>query len=168
MSTSKVDLEFKAFEKTANVHVLEDTPSVISMGKRCMDHGYSFIWPSGKEPYMVGQNANIIKVTVKDYIPYICMDQTKTKGDRVKIQNLLRVLGIDWSSLSGENMMVIDGESGDEMEGIEVGSEDFKKTKKKKARKRGRKVNHGQEHEVAVGSDAGDAEAMECYGRRSR
>ena len=43
-------LEFKAFEERANVHVLEDTPSVISVGKRCMDHGYSFVWPSGKDP----------------------------------------------------------------------------------------------------------------------
>ena len=63
ISTSTVDLDFEAFEETANVHVLEDTPSVISMGKRCMDHGYSFVWPSGKDPYLVDKNANIIKMT---------------------------------------------------------------------------------------------------------
>ena len=102
-------------------------------------------------------------MTVKDYIPYISLDKTKTKGDRVKIQNLLRVLSIDWSSLSGENMMVIDGESGDEMEDVEVGSNGVKKTKKTKAKRKGRKLKHGGEHEVAVGSYAGDAEAMECY-----
>ena len=62
VSTSKVDLDFKAFGETANVHVLDDTPSVISMGKRCMDHGYSFVWPSGKDPYLVDKNANIVKL----------------------------------------------------------------------------------------------------------
>ena len=81
ISTSTVDLDFEAFEETANVHVLEDTPSVISMGKRCMDHGYSFVWPSGKDPYLVDKNANIIKMTIKDYIPYVSLDQPKTKGD---------------------------------------------------------------------------------------
>ena len=60
VSISKVDLDFEAFEETANVHVLEDTPSVISMRKRCMDHGYSFVWPSGKDPYLLDKNANII------------------------------------------------------------------------------------------------------------
>ena len=81
---SKVDLDFEAFEETANVHVLEDTPSVIiSMGKRCMDHGYSFVWPSGKDPYLVDKNANIVKMVIKDYIPYISLDQPKITKETV-------------------------------------------------------------------------------------
>ena len=163
VSTSKVDLDFDAFEETANVHVLQDTPSVISMGKRCMDHGYSFVWPSGKDSYLVDKNANIIKITIKDYIPYISLDQPKIKGDRVKIQSLLKVLSIDWPSLSGENTMAIDGESGDELEDVD-GSDNVDQKKNRKAkRRRRRKSTSDAEHEIAVGSDAGDAEEMECH-----
>ena len=44
------------------------------MGKRCIDLGYSFIWPSGKTPYMIDSNGDIIEITVRDYIPYINID----------------------------------------------------------------------------------------------
>ena len=37
----------------------------------------------------------------------------------MKIQSLLKILSVDWSSLSGGNMMIIDGESGDEMEDMD-------------------------------------------------
>ena len=62
----------------------------------------------------------------------------------MKIQSLLKILSIDWSSLSGENMM-IDGESGDEMEDM-----DGKMKKKKAKRRRKHKSTSDAENEVAV------------------
>ena len=32
------------------VQVLEETPAVLSLGKLCKDHGYSYEWVSGQEP----------------------------------------------------------------------------------------------------------------------
>ena len=32
------------------VQLLEDTPAVLSLGKLCKDHGYTYEWPSGREP----------------------------------------------------------------------------------------------------------------------
>jgi nuclear transport factor 2 (NTF2) superfamily protein len=55
-STKRSDIKFEAFDEPAQAHILEDTPSVMSMGKRCVDLGYSFIWPSGKTPYMIDAN----------------------------------------------------------------------------------------------------------------
>ena len=37
-------------------HVLDDTPSVLSMGKRCLDQIFTFLWPSGKDPFMSDKN----------------------------------------------------------------------------------------------------------------
>ena len=48
-STKRSDIKFEAFNEPAQAHILEDTPSVISMGKRCVDLGYSFIWPSEED-----------------------------------------------------------------------------------------------------------------------
>ena len=83
-STKRSDIKFEAFDEPAQAHILEDAPSVMSMGKRCVDLGYSFIWPSGKTPYMIDSNGDIIEMTVRDYIPYINIDQKKKKRDIIK------------------------------------------------------------------------------------
>ena len=33
--------------------VLRDTPAVLSLGKMCDEHGYSYEWISGQKPYPV-------------------------------------------------------------------------------------------------------------------
>eukprot|EP00435_Cladocopium_sp_Y103_P035503 s1011_g9.t1 len=60
-TTTMMDLDFDTFTEPSKAHVLEDTPSVLLLGKRCMEQGYSFAWPSGREPYMInseGKNLN--------------------------------------------------------------------------------------------------------------
>eukprot|EP00972_Heterocapsa_arctica_P081899 12071006-Heterocapsa_arctica.AAC.1 len=37
--------------------VLKDTPAVLSIGEWTMTKGYSFIWPVGKNPYMLRRGA---------------------------------------------------------------------------------------------------------------
>ena len=117
-STKRSDIKFEAFDEPAQAHILEDTPSVMSMGKRCVDLGYSFIWPSGKTPYMIDPNGDIIEMTVRDYIPYVNIDQKKKKGTSSKIAKIINVISDECSTSEGENMMVIDGESGDELEDL--------------------------------------------------
>ena len=164
-STKRSDIKFEAFDEPAQAHILEDTPSVISMGKRCVDLGYSFIWPSGKTPYMLDANGNIIEMTVKDYIPYVSIDQKKKRGTSSKIAKILNVISDECSTSEGESLMVIDGESGDELEDLTdiVGRSDGESPKRAKVR-RGKKKKNKTLPEVAVGSDAGDAEEMACYG----
>ena len=53
---AKIDLG--TFDMTSQAYVLDDTPSVMSLGKRCMEEGYSFVWPSGKMPFMVTKNGD--------------------------------------------------------------------------------------------------------------
>ena len=33
--------------------VLEDTPAVLSLGKLCDDHGYSYEWINGQNPHLI-------------------------------------------------------------------------------------------------------------------
>lgn len=90
-STKRSNIEFEVFDEPAQAHILEDMPSVLSMGKRCLDLGYSFIWPSGKSPYMLDADGHIIEMTVKDYIPYVSIDQKKKKkkGRSLRIEKIL-------------------------------------------------------------------------------
>ena len=153
-STKRSDIKFEAFDEPAQAHILEDTPSVMSMGKRCVDLGYSFIWPSGKTPYMIDPNGDIIEMTVRDYIPYINIDQKKKKGTSSKIAKIINVISDECSTFEGENMMVIDGESGDELEDLTdiVRRSESKSSKKAKVRKAKRKKKRTLP-EIAVGGD---------------
>eukprot|EP00435_Cladocopium_sp_Y103_P068234 s172_g31.t1 len=161
-STKRSDIDFAAFDEPAQMHILEDTPSVLSMGKRCQDLGYSFLWPSGKNPYMLDSDGNIIEMIVKDYIPYVSLDQNKKKGNMKKIEKIMEIIPDECPTSDGENMLVIDGESGDELEDISdnVGRPKGESPKKFKKKKRYRRDNIP---EVAVGSDAEEAEQMSCH-----
>ena len=163
-STKRSDIKFEAFDEPAQAHILEDTPSVMSMGKRCIDLGYSFIWPSGKTPYMIDSNGDIIEMTVRDYIPYVNVDQKKKKGTPSKISKILNIIGDECSTSEGENMMVIDGESGDELEDLTdiVRRSDSKSSRKAKVKKVGRRKGKTLP-EVAVGSDPDYVEEMACH-----
>eukprot|EP00435_Cladocopium_sp_Y103_P055252 s90_g18.t1 len=146
-STSQMtDLNFEVFDEPVKAHILEDTPSVLSMGKRCMEQGFSFIWPSGKDPIKIDGDELIIKMRVKDHIPYINLDQYKEIGNKSKIQKLIRAFGDDCSTSEGENILVIDGESRDELMKYPLHTGP-KKVNKKTKRRRKKKVVH----EVAVG-----------------
>ena len=52
-------------------YILGSTPTVLSVGKRCMHLGYSFIWLAGQKPYFVTPGGTIVHLEVKDDIPYI-------------------------------------------------------------------------------------------------
>jgi len=70
-TSTMMDLDFDTFNEPAKAHVLEDAPSVLSLGKRCMEQGYTFVWPSGREPYMINSEGDKIKMEVLDLIPYV-------------------------------------------------------------------------------------------------
>ena len=54
-----------------NAYVLDDTPSVLSVGKRCMKQGYGFVWPPGDNPFMINPDGKRISLFVNGDIPYV-------------------------------------------------------------------------------------------------
>jgi hypothetical protein len=86
---------------------------------------------------MLDADGHIIEMTVKDYIPYVSIDQKKKKGQSSKVEKILNIISDEYSTSEGENMMVIDGESGDELEDLSdiVGRSEGKSHKRAKKKK---------------------------------
>ena len=56
-STSDVaEIVVDELGETAKPFVLDETPAVLSIGRRCMKMGYAFHWMPGKLPFMVTPN----------------------------------------------------------------------------------------------------------------
>ena len=47
------NFQTESFKEPMNVHVLEDTPSKLSTGKRCIKQRYGFVWPPGLDSFMI-------------------------------------------------------------------------------------------------------------------
>ena len=73
--TTKADedifLRLDELDEDVEPHLLTSTPAVLSIGRRCLDRGYSFRWPAGKLPSFVTQRGAKVKLILEDYIPYL-------------------------------------------------------------------------------------------------
>ena len=47
------------------------SPALISVGRRCMESGMSFVWPAGSAPYYVTPWGTAVPLVVDGYIPYL-------------------------------------------------------------------------------------------------
>ena len=50
--------------------LLEETPTVLSLGKLCEDHGYSYHWTSGQKPHLI-RNGRRIGGDISNYVPFV-------------------------------------------------------------------------------------------------
>ena len=57
--------------KEVHPYVLPDTPAVISVGMRCIQDGWDFVWKSFSRPYFKKKDGTKIKLEVKDFVPYL-------------------------------------------------------------------------------------------------
>ena len=55
------------------LHVLNQTPAVLSVGSRCTKEGYSFVWPDGEDlkPVMIRMDGTCTLLEVDGDIPYV-------------------------------------------------------------------------------------------------
>ena len=65
------NFQTESFTEPINAYVLDDTPSVLSVGKRCMKQGYGFVWPPGENPFMINPEGKRISLFVNGDIPYV-------------------------------------------------------------------------------------------------
>ena len=147
---TKAEIDLGTFDLTSQAYVLDDTPSVMSLGKRCMEEGYSFIWPSGKMPFMITKNGERIDLTIHDNIPYVDLGTYEcTPYERCqtsKIHELLEHPQEDINSFDDldevgrpSRRVHLDGESGLEM--LSKDQSDSQHVKKLKKKKKGRTAN---------------------------
>eukprot|EP00959_Pyramimonas_sp_CCMP1952_P023089 485603-Pyramimonas_sp.AAC.1 len=59
---------------------MPETPCVISVGERCMDHGFSFFWPAGQRPCLLMPNGQRVDLAVEGKIPYLPLSGKEALG----------------------------------------------------------------------------------------
>ena len=65
----RVDSDVGNLDEVIEAHVLESTPSIISVGKRCMDMGYSFVWTAGCTPTC--PSGRTVTLDIINNVPYL-------------------------------------------------------------------------------------------------
>ena len=58
------------FDESIEPYILPDTPSVLSIGRRCVHGGYHVVWLAGKHPYLVTPSRKLVALAVEDDTPY--------------------------------------------------------------------------------------------------
>ena len=67
----QASVHIDCIDKEVHPYVLPDTPAVISVGMRCIQDGWDFVWKSFSRPYFRKKDGTKIKLEVKDYVPYL-------------------------------------------------------------------------------------------------
>ena len=144
---TEAEIDLGTFDEISQAYVLDDTPSVMSLGKRCMEEGYSFVWPSGKMPFMITKSGERIDPTIHDNIPYIdlgtyectpyeCHQTSKIHDLLERFQECIDNFD-DLDEIGRTSRRVyLDGESGFEVSVDDQG--DSQHVKKLKVKKKGR------------------------------
>ena len=147
---TEAEIDLGTFDMTSHAYVLDDTPSVMSLGKRCMEEGYSFVWPSGKMPFMITKDGERIDLTIHDNIPYVDLGTYECTPHEChhasKINDLLIHVQDDFSELNDKDdvgqpsrRIYLDGESG--LETLNEDQRCSRHVKKLKKKKKGRAAN---------------------------
>ena len=147
---TEAEIDLGTFDMTSQAYVLDDTPSVMSLGKRCMEEGYSFVWPSGKMPFMVTKNGERIDLTIHDNIPYVDLGTYECTPYEChhasRINDLLEHAQDGFHELDDiddvgrtSRRVHLDGESG--LETLNEDQNSSRRVKKLKKKKKGRAAN---------------------------
>jgi len=70
---SKVMIHIPVLDDNYTPLVMQDSPDVLSLGRRCMDEGYSFRWDAKgpTRPYLVTPQGTVVMLRVDHYCPYL-------------------------------------------------------------------------------------------------
>ena len=53
------------------VQLVEEMPAVLSLGKLCEDHGFSYEWVSGQEPRLTNRGENFFFCKTDNFVPVV-------------------------------------------------------------------------------------------------
>ena len=71
LGDKSVNLTIPELGQSLECYVLENTPPVCSVGRRCMDDGFDFHWYAGKPPYFVISDGKKLRCKMKGRVPVI-------------------------------------------------------------------------------------------------
>ena len=62
----------KGLDIFVKVMFLEETPAVLSLGRLCEDHGYTYHWTSGQKPHLI-RNGKRIDCKISNSVPFVVL-----------------------------------------------------------------------------------------------
>ena len=70
---------------TVSPYLVQSSPPVLSVGLRCVEDGFDFIWRGSKneEPKLVSPDGKVIELEVRDYVPYLCSKSNQSSVSAV-------------------------------------------------------------------------------------
>jgi hypothetical protein len=71
VSDRKVPLQIAPLLEEINCRVLDSTAPVLSIGRRCMEEGYCFVWNAGQAPVLHLPSGKKVNLEVDGYVPYL-------------------------------------------------------------------------------------------------
>ena len=69
----------KELDIVLTMKVLEDTPAVLSLGKLCDEHGYSYEWINGRKPHL-NKNGIRIQCNTENFVPIVVPGLSKSSS----------------------------------------------------------------------------------------
>ena len=78
-SSKQGKVEVPELSEIVKPYLVESSPAVLSVGTRCVDKGYDFIWKGskGENPYFITPGGKRVELEVRDYVPYLCSGKGK-------------------------------------------------------------------------------------------
>ena len=70
-TNGRIDASAEHLPDRIEARILPTTPALISVGKRCMEMGYSFRWDAGQLPELISSNGTVTTLEVINNVPYL-------------------------------------------------------------------------------------------------
>ena len=65
------DVKMKQLLEPCTPYLLDECPAVLSVGIKCLDQGYSFVWPANGTPILVRPDEKIVQLRVDGHVPVL-------------------------------------------------------------------------------------------------
>ena len=90
---TKHEVYIEALKDSLQFVELPSTPAVCSVGKKCMEQGFSFHWPTGEAPYFISPNGQKVQCQLRGNVPVFgdrgplisCLAATPTTKDGTRV-----------------------------------------------------------------------------------
>ena len=66
-----VPYDIPELQETPEFWVMKQCPPLMSVGLRCMEMGYTFMWKRGQSPYFITPRGTVVELIVRGNIPYL-------------------------------------------------------------------------------------------------
>ena len=66
-----MDFSIDQLNEVVTPYVLPSTPAVLSVGQRCLEKGYDFVWRKNSAPYFVRPDGKAVILKLDGRVPYV-------------------------------------------------------------------------------------------------